>query len=1810
MPESRCEGLETLDQEVRRLCRNGAFADAIAPARSAHELTCRHYGPDDPAALEWLELLGRLSHAAGDYQRAYTLYLEAEERSAVAAGAEAPLHLTCLSGLARACQELGDFGGALQRQKALLELRERSLDPEHPDCALSLHSMANIYEESHDFAQAEAHYRRAIELLQRVKGAADPDTLTCANNLGVLLEKLARYEESEEILGTNLARRREVLGDRHPDLVQSLTNLGGLRHAQGRLEEATALNEEALELARALHGPRSGETARQLYSLGVVELERGRHTSAAEFLRAAYEIHSELGTDRSPSAARCLWHLSDVHEALGELTEARRLAEDAVGILRSALGDSDLTTASALDSLGSLCRRQEQYPEAEALLRRALDVRRSLLPPGHPEVAQSLNNLAVLRQDTGDSAGAEPLFLEALEYYRNCHGATHPSLLPVLGNLSLVNACLERIEPACDYWRQQLIVGARCHALPLPPTAELIVTIRERGSQFEACITLPQWDGASSPFCTFTPPFGSEFLEELRWYLEDYPQQPTPPDHARAKTVAELLQAAGKCLFRGLFNDYAATRLWALFKHLRDVPRALTIDATAPGVLRLPWELLADNDASLVSQGIEIRRRIRATSTSGRQPSPPDDPLRVLMVVPRHPDAFLDPQASSAALLDATEQLGRESLAVEFLYPPTLQALRARLAAQDRHVQVVHFDGHGEYRQETGCGYLHFEHADGSLHLVPASEFAALLREGHVALAILDACESARADGPDPLGSVGLAVAESGVQGVLAMQFRVLAHATRCFFRAFYRELLAGRSLSHATQLARMALYEAPERQVRSLRNETVPVADWFVPALYLRGEGPTLLEGSLPPEVASAHREAACFGFPTCAPLLSRDAELWRLERLLREHRVVVLHGMRGQGKTTLAVEAARWLTHIGLVRQAVYVDFDGGGGDHWGVEQTGGLLGTDLSAFSWQERRAALEETLAGSGTLVVWDSVEAVPVVSTREGDSGELVDLLTHLRGGHPARVVTTYDSRDALLQMADRLTRDGTNRVLIVTCDPYVVSRVSRVCPGAATLPLAGLPRSATREFLYATAPDAPSVEAVLPLSGHLHGYAGGSPAILKVLLNLLPGAGYDVFEAVRRYEERCDGPDTLFTAAGVAGGTALTRALRRVEPYVLDSLPVLAAFAGRCLSFMPPLVGNISPGDWPSLRERCLGGLAESGLLRPEPCGTLPGWYVWSFILGRELGDHELGLFGKPVDVSVYHFHPALSPYLRHRLGDAERQEQEQRAVACYSALGAFLEGDVGTHPELAMGLGTEELPNFARCVDLALGSGEPASAATIVSRMAPILHRDGRREEYRALLRRARAVMCDQSSSESGVWSQGQVAIEGLWGEELLAGGETESAERVFLGLLERLDPATADCEVVLERVRTLSHLGRIHRQRGRHLHAEAALHEAARLVASAGLPADVQSHHRGSLALNLADCLIEQRRYEEAEAQHGVAEQAFAARGDSASLIGLAADRGDLCLVRGNPGGAREYYEEHLNLAEEAGDVPAQAYAFHQLGVCAHEEAERASRHGNATKYFDEAEASYRRCLSLRQSIPDHDGVAAVANQLGLLKECCGRFVEAEHWLRYAISLDRQLGNGHNVAKGLSNLARLLWRVVTDRAPDESPSVDSALLEEADSLLQEALGLTDEADADQRATCFLNLTRVAEARGDLKAAGRWRHEMRRAYAASPTQRAAEPFDERLALVLDTAATVPIDPEAPRVLELCLRTLELGGYMVLSSSGLPAAFRRAMCGDADPEALGDEYDLSGEDYVFLLRFCEALARSPDQAREHLRHKQ
>ena len=1273
----------------------------------------------------------------------------------------------------------------------------------------------------------------------------------------------------------------------------------------------------------------------------------------------------------------------------------------------------------------------------------------------------------------------------------------------------------------------------------------------------------------------FSPPLDEAVLNDLRWYLENYIRWPSGPDFDRAERIETEMEGWGRLFFDALFSNLQAIRLWQQFRDRADSYRLLTLDATDYRILRLPWELLADEEGHLFGLGIPVRRRVHKLQAA--QPHAFDLPLRVLMIVARPEGenvSFIDPRASARALLDAVEPLGKENVVVEFLHPPTLKSLTERLRSEPP-VHVVHFDGHGVYNIELGLGYLLFEGQDGKLDMVDADRLGTLLSRAQTPMMVLDACQSAHADAPDPYSSVAARLIRAGVGSVVAMQYSVLVETSKRFMAAFYQALAQGRTIGAAVDEGRadlladthrLTLYQ-PDGSERRLN-----LRDWFLPALYQQAADLAPFAGAVLRPTTEAKPASNLRGdFPEPRyGFVGRGRELWRLERLLHDRRIIVLHGFGGQGKTALATEAAAWLTRAGRFVRALFLSFERGGDSDWAVDQLGSLAeGEDFASLEKENRMPALKDALSESPTLIVWDNFESV-------------------LTGGNAE---LSSDALQELLELGADLTDDGSTCLLATTRDPELPHDAFHPSQTAAQLTLRGLEGREALELAGAILdalghdrPPRPDLERLL-------NFLGRHP--LSILLVVPHLKDYlDVATVIDRFEQLYPGfTEGKAQERNESLDVSLSFSLARLSNTVQTNLPNLGVFAGGTLDFMAQWVTGISPEDWGEVR----GELLKVGLMTEEPL-----LFPWMDFLAETTGqDVPTEMRKTMAQVSYLHFHPTLCPHLRRRLDEAQRAELEERYRQLYHAVSTYLYHADKRNPHEIRAVVLRELPNLRRALELTLAAGDMETAVDFADNLERFLNVFGRWREREAMMAKVEAATKAAGATVEGPLTKEAFLQEGRRGEILLDQGRAQEAEQIFRRLLKRMDIGAA-YDSTYYRAITLQRFGRSLKSQGSLHEAETEYRRALEVLAGMDQERSDVRRETGIAHASLADVLMNQGRYVEARKQYEAGLEIAKSQNDRRQEAAVLGNLGTLAMMEGDYPEAQRRFREALERFHALGETRSEAILWHQLGMVAQEVAGRVTGEQRAA-FLDEAEKASRESLWLSESIGDKPLAAVNAYNLAGVTQMAGRPADAERWYRRAIEDFEATGQHQYIARTAQNLAGLfltVHRLPTEERPSEFAGRD--LLAEAEKLAHQAREIMEEIgdlSLSPWATYSI-LAQIAEEQGDAEAVRAWRRKERKAYIAFPGHWAR--MEPQFGPLVQAIAVVARGDSAGAQNAAVLQGLL--GALAQSEEGqnLSAAILRVFDGARDADALAEELSLARASYLILRKVLEAVGGNPE----------
>jgi tetratricopeptide (TPR) repeat protein len=1103
----------------------------------------------------------------------------------------------------------------------------------------------------------------------------------------------------------------------------------------------------------------------------------------------------------------------------------------------------------------------------------------------------------------------------------------------------------------------------------------------------------------------FTAPLGVIEAEELRWYLEEYFVWPVGIFKERAEHIEAQLPKWGERLYRSAFTPQVAHEAVTAWQRAGDsgerrfsvfVERELPEDTSeeeqatageaAAELLSLPWELLHDGRGFLFHGKNPVRVRRRLPNRYSQPARPTQLPIRILLVSPRPEDKsadYIDHRISALPLVDAVESLGELAL-LSILIPPTFPALEEALSKAEgagEPYDVVHFDGHGVYDRRVGLGGLCFEDPNDAqklegraMQLIHAVKLAEVIRDHRIPLVFLEACQSAKTE-EDPTASVAAKLLEEGVQSVVAMSHTVLVETARRFVRAFYRKLAEGKGVGAAMIAGQRELHGDANRG-RMMGAGQLHLQDWFVPVLYQEEQDPQLVT-KLPPEdvqqLEVKKRRLSLGKLPTPPPheFIGRSRELLAAERLLHREQYAVIRGQGGEGKTTLAVELARWLVRVGRFRRAAFVSLEQYTDARGVLDGLGGQLlpeGERWSVAQYSDLKQALqpvERALRDRSTIIVLDNLESVLPDSTGQVPPGaasveELFELCQHfLEADAATRIVFT--TREPLPAPFDHRRRE---LALGALSRDDAVELVSEVMKQASLSPKSDDPGSNPQEVTEL-------VEAV----GH------HARALVLLAKEVARRGVRATTENLRRLMEELhskypdDRENSLYASVELS--------LRRLPQGVREQVKMLGMFHGGV---------NLA------VLEQMLG--AET-----EAVNSLAMQLV------------EVGL---AEDVGYLHLRldPALPPYLLRAMSAEEQEDARERWAEAMEGLTYFLYEQHYKAAELSSRLTLLELPNLMAMLKWVEQRNAPERVVELANKVIFLLSLLGLPQA----LAEARRVL-ERITERLGEWGRARFMTESARIDQLFEREEVQEAHNVAQKLLERSLAAGEEAypDAAYDIAMTYVRLGRVLQRGGAVEAALAALEEGSRRFKVLEDTDRTIVTHGVSVALTeIGNCLKDLGRLDEAVASHEEAVKHAEEIGDKRQVAVSKNQLGIVRLLQARYEDARENFDEARRIFERLGEPRSVAALWHQIGLM----------HRRAGE-LQQAERALRQSLSMSVQQKILAGEAASLYELGHLYVEMGQLEEAVKCFRQSADVYVRLKDQRSEGTARTYIAETLIKL-----------------------------------------------------------------------------------------------------------------------------------------------------------------------------------
>jgi hypothetical protein len=293
----------------------------------------------------------------------------------------------------------------------------------------------------------------------------------------------------------------------------------------------------------------------------------------------------------------------------------------------------------------------------------------------------------------------------------------------------------------------------------------------------------------------------------------------------------EAARQFGRQLFDAVFQDDVRLSLRRSLDEVERRDEGLRIRlwfSDVPELASLPWEFLyseSEDQFLVLSAWTPIVRYLDLTQRI--DPLTVDGPLRILVMISSpHDYPTLDVEEEWQRIEDSLRPLiDRGAVTIDRSENATLLELQHKLRKNEFH--IFHFLGHGGFDGKSDDGVLVMEDGHNRSRLVAGRDLGTILSDHRsLRLAVLNACEGARASDEDPFSGAAQSLIQRGIPAVVAMQFEITDDAAIAFAHEFYGAIADAYPVDAAIGEARRAIF--------GLGNDI----EWGTPVVYLRGDG------------------------------------------------------------------------------------------------------------------------------------------------------------------------------------------------------------------------------------------------------------------------------------------------------------------------------------------------------------------------------------------------------------------------------------------------------------------------------------------------------------------------------------------------------------------------------------------------------------------------------------------------------------------------------------------------------------------------------------------------------------------------------------------------------------------------------------------------------------------------------------------------------------------------------------------------------------------------------------------------------------
>ena len=1066
-----------------------------------------------------------------------------------------------------------------------------------------------------------------------------------------------------------------------------------------------------------------------------------------------------------------------------------------------------------------------------------------------------------------------------------------------------------------------------------------------------------------------------------------------------------------------------------------DVPVRLGVQATG-GLARLPWEALRDPDSGrplALHPLVNVYRKVSALP-----PRPVPGPLKILIAI-SSPDgshaARLDYQRELRSVLEAVRTARHADAQVRIVPFASTEAIRAELLRQPVH--VLHVSGHGS------PGLLHLEDSQGKARAVTADQFVdEAIPPGRMpAVIALAACHTDVTGNGDDV-SLAEALCGRGASVVIATQTSITDRYSTWVFARMYAELVATQVPDVVTAVA-----EARRRVQADLAGSRNPIdreiaglGEWAT-VTVLASQGSVAIFDPTAPRSAELSPDTA--QQLTIAGLLHRpvggfvgrrmEQRRWPAQLAGTGRSGMVLHGIGGIGKTTLAAEL---------------VDRLQAGPDRWVIASVTGQVTMDevLAKVSMAVRQHLIA---SGQAAGVPWQVAQALSQVDASWQDRFNLlreylldrVPLLLVLDNFEDNLTAGTADGWEvADTNLAGLLSswarQPGRSRMLLTCRYPFTLpAHAHRVLLSHQLRPLT-FPE--TLHLMFAL----PALDVLeLDQLERVWQLLGGHPRSLEYLDAILSGGHGRYPDITTRLAAKLTttlNPEQQGQL--VVDESTLDVSLAQVATIAADEVLLDELIVGlrRTPGAVPLLLGASvyrEPVDWQALLFQ-VGHPDEDAAYVPDRRAANASMRAVLERAGISITDNKLDLESLPrpvMEAIAPHLAELIRPPVPPRRAPNSFDAMVQAGVVSSLLTSDEASGRIFVHRWTATEL--HRRWNTTSHADEITAAHQ--RAADYWQWRVRVWPQDPRADVH-DLLEARHHLLCADDLEQADAVTERAVS-------QLTAWGAWDQAHSLTQDMLTRLPDGHP------RHATHLHQLGILAQSRGDYTEAEHRYQQSLTIDEKLGNRASMASsyHNLGSLAQDRGDYTEANRRYQ----------QSLTINEELGNRVGMSSSYhhlGMLAQDRGDYAEANRRYQQSLTINEKLGNRASMASSYHQMGTLAHNrgdyaEAERryqqaltieeelGNRAGMAGSYhqmgvlaqergdYPEAEHRYQQSLTILKEVGDRAGMAGTYHNLGILAQNRGDYPEAERRYQQSLTIEEELGNRAGMATSYSQIGNL---------------------------------------------------------------------------------------------------------------------------------------------------------------------------------------